>query len=409
MKSTSSNSSMGNNLEDLRKFNLAAVLRIVHHERSISRSELSSRTGLNRSTISALIGELSAKGLVYETGENIEKKVGRPSTVVRANENTVAIAVNPEVDAVNVAVIGLGGHVHKQSRFETTGSPTVKETIKITCAIIDGLTSVSRDNLQIVGIGLAIPELIRKNDGFIQTSHHLDWKNARIAQIMEEATGFVTKAANDAYLSTLAEQTFGSGNGVKDMVFMNGGPSGIGGGIVAGGQLVSGFQGYAGELGHTRVTIDGDADSANVRGTVEAEVSRVRLLSALNHKTADFDELDQALRTSKSPTVLAEVGRQLEYLALAISNLINLLNPELIILGGFLGTIYSMDTKRIQKIVAQHTLKPSYETVRISRATLGLNQVVLGAAELIFQGLLNDPVGQKFKRTPKSSPGQGRG
>ena len=86
-----------------------------------------------------------------------------------------------------------------------------------------------------------------------------------------------------------------------------------------------------------------------------------------------------------------------------------MLNPELIILGGFLGTIYSMDTKRIQKIVAQHTLKPSYETVRISRATLGVNQVVLGAAELIFQRLLNDPVGQKFKRTSKSISVQERG
>ena len=398
MKSTPSNLVKGNNLEDLRKFNLAAVLRIVHHERSISRSELSMRTGLNRSTISTLIGELSTKGLVYENGESVGKKVGRPSTVVQSNENTVAIVVNPEIDAINVGVVGLGGHVHKQSRFETNGSPTVAETIKITNAIIGGLTSVSKENLQIVGIGLAIPELIRKEDGFIETAHHLDWKDVPIAKIMEEATGFRTRAANEAYLSTLAEQTFGSGNGIKDMVFMNGGPSGIGGGIITGGQLVSGFQGFAGELGHTTIRVDGEADSANVRGTVEAEVSRTRLLSLLNLKSADFNELDHALRTSKSPAVLAEVGRQLEYLALAISNLINLLNPELIILGGFLGSIYSMDIKRIQKIVEKYTLKPSYENVRISRAALGVHQVILGAAELIFQPLLDDPVWIKIGR-----------
>jgi predicted NBD/HSP70 family sugar kinase len=398
LKSTTTNLAKGNNLDDLRKFNLAAVLRIVHHERSISRSELSARTALNRSTISALIGELATKGLVYETDKTVGKKVGRPSTVVQANENTIAIAVNPEIDAVNVGVIGLGGHVHKQSRFETNGSPTVSETIKITNAIIDGLTSVSKENLQIVGIGLAIPELIRKDDGFIQTSHHLDWKDVPIAQIMEEATGFRTRAANEAYLSTLAEQIFGSGNGINDLVFMNGGPSGIGGGIITGGRLVSGFQGFAGELGHTAIKVDGEADSANVRRTVEAEVSRNRLLSLLDLKSADFNELDQALRISKSPAVLAEVSRQLEYLALAISNLINLLNPELIILGGFLGSIYSMDTKRIQNIVAKNTLKPSYETVRISRAALGVNQVVLGAGELIFQRLLDDPIGIKIGR-----------
>lgn len=399
MKSTPPNLSKGNNLVDLRKFNLTTVLRIVHHERSVSRSDLSLKTGLNRSTISALIGELTSKGLVYEMGETVEKKVGRPSTVVQANENTVAIAVNPEFDAVNVGVIGLGGHVHKQSRFETAGSPTVAETIKITTAIIDGLTSVSNKNLQIVGIGIAIPELIRKHDGYIESSHHLNWKDVPIAQIMETATGYRTSAANEAYLSTLAEQTFGSGNGVKNLVFMNGGPSGIGGGIIAGGQLVSGHQGYAGELGHSTIKVDGDVDSANVRGTVEAEVSRTRLLSLLNLKSADFNELDLALRTSKSPEVLTEVGRQLEYLALAISNLINLLNPELIILGGFLGSIYSMDTKRIQKIVAKNSLKPSYDSVRITRAVLGPNQVILGAAELIFQRLLNDPTGLKLSNT----------
>lgn len=400
MKSTPHSSlSKGNNLDDLRRFNISTVLRIVHHERSITRSDLSTRTGLNRSTISALIGELTAKGLVIEISDNNNKRVGRPSTVVVANQNAIAIAVNPESDAVNIGVIGLGGYVHKQSRFETTGAPTIAETIKITNAIIDGLTSVSKENFQIIGIGLAIPELIRKEDGLIGSSHHLGWKDVSIIQLFEKSTGIKTSAGNEAFLSTLAEQVFGSGNGIKDLVFINGGSSGIAGGIVSGGQLIKGSQGYAGEVGHTRIALTGDLDSANVEGTVEAGISRVKLLSLLNLKVADYDQLDNALRTSKSPAVLSEVGRQLEYLALAISNFINLLNPELIILGGFLGTIYSMDTKKVQKIVAKNTLKPSYETVRITRAALGVNQVVLGAAELVFQTFLYDPAGPEFTKS----------
>lgn len=391
--------SVGNNLDDLRRFNISTVLRIVHHERSISRSDLSLRTGLNRSTISALIGELTAQGLVNEISDSNSKRVGRPSTVVVANQNAIAIAVNPESDAVNIGVIGLGGYVHKQSRFETNGAPTIAETIKITNAIIDGLTSVSKDNLHIIGIGLAIPELIRKADGLVGSSHHLDWKEVSIIQLIQNATGLKTSAGNEAFLSTLAEQVFGSGNGIKDMVFINGGFSGIAGGIVSGGQLIRGFQGYAGEMGHTRVALDGEPDSANVVGTVEAEISRMKLLNLLNLKTADYDQFDIALRTSKSPAVLNEVGRQLEYLALAISNFINLLNPELIILGGFLGTIYSMDTKKVHKIVAKNTLKPSYESVRITRAALGVNQVILGAAELVFQTFLYDPAGPELSKS----------
>jgi predicted NBD/HSP70 family sugar kinase len=281
------NLSAGNNLDDLRRFNLSTVLRIVHHERSISRSELSTRTGLNRSTISALIGELTAQGLVNEISDKNNKRVGRPSSLVVANQNAIAIAVNPESDAVNIGVIGLGGYVHKQSRFETTGAPTIAETIKITNAIIDGLTSVSKENFQIIGIGLAIPELIRKEDGLIGSSHHLEWKEVSIIQLIEGSTGFKTSAANEAFLSTLAEKVFGSGIGIKDMVFINGGYSGIAGGIVSGGQLIRGFQGYAGEMGHTRVALTGGLDSANVVGTVEAEISRSKLLSLLNLKTAD--------------------------------------------------------------------------------------------------------------------------
>ena len=388
----------GNNLEDLRKFNISTVLRMVHHQRSITRSELSTRTGLNRSTISALISELTAQGLVNEISDNNSKRVGRPSTIVMANQNAIVIAVNPESDAVNIGVIGLGGYVHKQSRFETVGAPTIAETIKITNAIIDGLTSVSKENLHIIGIGLAIPELIRKEDGFVGSSHHLDWKEVSIVQLFESSTGFKTTAGNEAFLSTLAEQVFGSGNGIKDMVFINGGLSGIAGGLVLGGQLIRGFHGYAGEMGHTRIALNGESDSANVVGTVEAEISRIKLLSLLKLKTADYDQLDLALRTSKSPAVLNEVGRQLEYLALAMSNFINLLNPELIILGGFLGSIYSMDTKRVHKIVAKNTLKPSYESVRITRAALGVNQVILGAAELVFQKLLYDPSSPDFAK-----------
>ena len=393
------NLSAGNNLDDLRRFNISTVLKIVHHERSISRSDLSIRTGLNRSTISALIGELTSQGLVNEISDKKNKRVGRPSTVVVANQNAIAIAVNPESDAVNIGVIGLGGYVHKQSRFETTGAPTIAETIKITNAIIDGLTSVSKENFQIIGIGLAIPELIRKEDGLIGSSHHLEWKEVSIIQLIESSTGFKTSAGNEAFLSSLAEQVFGSGVGIKDMVFINGGSSGIAGGIVSGGQLMRGHKGYAGEMGHTRVALTGGVDSANVVGTVEAEVSREKLLSLLNLKIADYDQFDYALRTSKSHAVLSEVGRQLEYLALAISNFINLLNPELIILGGFLGTIYSMDTKKVQKIVEKNTLKPSYESVRITRAALGVNQVVLGAAELVFQNFLYDPAGPEFTKS----------
>ena len=129
----------GNNLDSVRQHNLSTILGMIHHSGSISRSSLAQRSGLNRSTIAVLIGELVELDLVTESGTTSTNQVGRPSSMVFPNPLTVGIAVNPEIDAVNIGIVGLGGVVLQRIRYATERPPTVHEAVNVAAAIIEGM------------------------------------------------------------------------------------------------------------------------------------------------------------------------------------------------------------------------------------------------------------------------------
>lgn len=387
----------GNNLDSVRQHNLSTVLEMVHRSGQVSRSVLAKRTGLNRSTIAALVGELTELRLVTEAApDTTTQQVGRPSSIVSPSPQTVAIAVNPEIDAITLGIVGLGGVVQRKVRFATDGPPSVREAVKISVAVFEGMRGGLGNDFQIVGIGMAIPGLIRSPDGLVRLAPHLNWRDEPVPDLLAAATGFPVWAANDARLGALAERTFGTGIGVRDMLYLNGGASGIGGGIIVGGTVVNGAGGYGGELGHVRVRSGGRPDTAGLIGTLESEVTREDLQRVLGLSSADADELELALLASDLPAVTDVVNRQIDYLAVALSGAINALNPQLVVLGGFLGSLYAADPTRLEKAVMAQTIPSVWENVRISRPKLGTDILMVGAAELALASLIADPAGFRF-------------
>jgi predicted NBD/HSP70 family sugar kinase len=122
-------------------------------------------------------------------------------------------------------------------------------------------------------------------------------------------------------------------------------------------------------------------------------VRRERLLALLGLADADADDLESALVASTNPAVLAEVHRQLDFLGVALRNAVNTFNPQLIVLGGFLGALYEVAPGHLDGLLAEQPLKASREGVRISRAELGSDLLMIGAGELAFAPLLADPAG----------------
>ncbi|MET4640200.1 ROK family transcriptional regulator [Mycetocola sp. 2940] len=381
----------GTNLDTVRRYNLSRILGLVHHRGAVSRSTLTRETGLNRSTVAALVSELAALRLVVEAEPDGARSVGRPSPVVRPHPDCVAFAVNPEQDAITVGVVRMHGQVVSQVRHELDEPLGVVETVRVTAGLIADLQAGLPASVVVAGIGVAVPGLVRVPDGLVRLAPHLGWVDAPVAAMLADATGYACSAANDASLGALAEHTFGAGRDVHDLIYLNGGPSGIGGGVIANGMPLGGAGGYAGEFGHNLVTAPDGPDSPSTGGALEDEVNRGRLLDLLGLKSADAVELERALLDSTDPAVRREVSRQLRILSVALRNAINVLNPELVVLGGFLGSIQAVDEEGLENLVAGQTLAASYEDVRIVRATLGPDLLLIGAAELAFEPLIADP------------------
>lgn len=381
----------GNNNDNVRRHNLSVVLGLAHRTRGLSRAQLTRQTGLNRSTIADLVAELVERQLVVEVDPDSSGHVGRPSRIVRPNPRAVGLAVNPEVDAITIGVVGLGGKVLKRVRYPTPHSTSAKEAVAVCAAVIDGMRPELDARHRTVGIGVAVPGLVREQDGMVRLAPHLGWVDEPFARMLADATGYPVVAGNDASLGALAESTFGSGRGVSDLIYLNGGASGIGGGVIAGGVSLAGIAGYAGEFGHTLVNSAGVSCSCGALGCLETEVARAPLLELVGLTDADGDELERALTCADSPVVRAEVERQLGFLAVALRNAINIFNPQLIVLGGFLGSLYAVAPAYLAQQLARQPLLAARQGVTISRTQLASDLLMIGAAELAFESLLSDP------------------
>lgn len=376
-----------------RQANLSRILRLVHLDGPISRATLTSATGLNRSTIADLVGDLAALGLVEERAPDPSRRVGRPSPLVTAHPQVVAIAANPEVDALTLAVVGLDRSVRRRERIEMSSLLTPERTADLIGERIAAWRSDELAGATVIGIGVAVPGLVRASDGLVRNAPHLKWRDTALRELVEAATGLPTTVGNDAALGVLAEHLFGAARGVDDVVYLNGGASGIGGGLIVQGMPVGGASGYSGEFGQNRPGIAAVADRRAEDGVLEDEVSRARLLDALGQGSVDEPELARLLAAADAPEVLDEIARQRRILSTALANAVNVLNPAVVVLGGFLAMLAANDTDGLTAAVAAQTMHANGEDFTIRAAALAEDRLLIGAAEAAFSELLHDPAG----------------
>lgn len=377
--------SAGTRGDGIRRANLSLVLRTVHREGPRSRAALTEATGLNRSTIADLVGELQRGGLVIERASDTQGRVGRPSPIVAPDPRVVAVAANPEVDALDLAAIALDGTILVRERLDQRALLTPERTAEI---IAERLAAWRRDPLadaRITGVGVAVPGPVRASDGLVREAPHLGWIDAPLSQLVTDATALPAHVGNDAALGALAEYLFGAARGAHDVVYLNGGASGIGGAVIVGGTPLGGAGGYAGEFGQNRPGIVDIADRRAADGVLEDEVSRAHLLAAAALDGGDDAALARAL--ASLPDV-SEVDRQRRILATALANAANVLNPAVIVLGGFLAVLAARDLAGLDAAVRAQTIPACAEGLRLAVAELGEDRLLVGAAEAVFEAAL---------------------
>lgn len=378
---------VGTSADDVRRRNLSGVLTLVHRHRAISRAELTRRTGLSRSTTKDLVEELAARGLVEESPAPSVSQVGRPSPIVRPGDRVLAVAVIPEVDAVTVGLVSMGGEVRDVVRCCTDRIPTPADTVSIARDAIRGIQQRLRDDQQVTAVGVAVPGLVHGVESAVQLAPNLDWHDVEIGQMLSTAVDLPVHAANDANVGAIAEHRFGNHHAAEHLIYVNGGPSGIGAGFVVAGGLLEGIAGYAGELGHTFVGGSERCHCGGV-GCLETEVTQAPLANLLAELDRGAGEDGPILHSSVEHDVL---NRQARALAIALGNAINMLNPGLIVLGGFLRVFPAFGASALRAELTRRSMAAPRALVRVEPATLGSATLVIGAAELAFAPVLADP------------------
>lgn len=383
--------------EEMRRHNLRAVLERVHYTASTSRSELAALTGLNRSTIRDLVGELADLGYLLEDSGTTSGGPGRPSAVARARPlGAVVLAVELEVDYTAVATVGLGGRVLGRA---AAANPAPSASPKV---VIDHLADLAAPLLaelprahRLVGVGAAAAGLVRRSDGFVSASPNRGWTDVPLGRLISERLGInrVT-VANEADAGALAEYRRGDTT-ARNLIYVSG-EVGLGLGIVQNGSAMSGDAGYAGEAGHTVIRPDGQPCRCGSTGCWETEVGEEALARHAGLSWSDGRQhlSAEVLRRAHAGDrrvldALKEVGG---WLGLGVGNLVNIFNPEVIVFGGFYFSIFPFLEPWIEQGAARSALAAPWASCAIRRSTLGADARLVGAAELVFGNVLDDPV-----------------
>ncbi|KAB8160233.1 ROK family protein [Streptomyces sp. 3MP-14] len=383
---------------------LGPALELVHTGRAPTRAVLTTALGVTRATAGAVASELQTLGLITvdsrpggATGSH-----GRPSHRLAIDPGgPVALAAQVHADGFRAALVGLGGHLHATTPACTTVAADPKQILgEVVAAGADLLRETGR---HCVGAGLAVPSAVAEPEGTALNPLHLAWPaGAPVRDIFNEclAEAGITApgyCGNDVNLAALAEHRHGAGRGAAHLLCVATGHRGVGGALVLDGRLHSGSAGLAMEVGHLTVDPTGRPCHCGSRGCLDVETDPLALLEAAGRTPGpEGSLLDQArdlLRAeyATDPAVRAAAHAVIDRLGLGLAGLVNILNPDRIILGGLHRWLLEADPDRLRGLVETRSLWGRSGTVPVSACTLDYNSLV-GAAELAWQPVLDDPL-----------------
>lgn len=394
----------------VRKVNVVGVMDAMRMYAPLSRAELSARTGLNPSTVSSIISELIDSGYIQETTLQDEARVGRPGMLLTINPaGGCAVGFELGVDFFSIVLTNFTAQVLWRKRFEhPENEPQVSLLEKTEALISEALDYARSHSLRPLGIGIGVPGLVDTRLGKLVFAPNLHWKEIPIRLMLTNRFHLPVFVENEANSGAVGEYFYGAAHGKEDFIYMSTG-IGLGGGIMIGGKLFKGSNGFAGEIGHTTIYKGGEICGCGSRGCWETYVGpryiiqRVRQTLEEGESSVIKDLLDGDLNRLSVNTVieaakaedkialsaLREVG---VHLGVGIANLINIFNPELVVVGGVLSPASPWLIPIIQDQIHENALQPLIETVKIIPSQLGVDSCVMGAVALVLDDVIREPL-----------------
>ncbi len=374
-------------LEGPREQNLRRVVDALLRSGSASRGDHVRATGLSRSTVSTLVAGLQASGLVVERADGRGRaQQGRPPVLLSFDASAGAlVGLDFDHDAVRVAVADLSRTVLAERVRALDVDHAGAGALDLAAGLVDEAlreAGVPRDRLVGAGLALAGPVDARR-DAVHPSSILPGWTGIAPAAEMRARLGVPVHADNDANLGALAEARQGAGDEVADLVYVSVGP-GIGAGLVFGGRLHHGVGGTAGELGHVQVDAAGTVCRCGNRGCLESVAATPAVLELLarSHGPALTLERVLALAAADEPGALRAIGDAGRTLGVVLAGVCNVLNPELVVVGGELSAAGEVLLGPLREALSLHAIRSAASDVRVVPSALGPRAEVLGALAL---------------------------
>ena len=397
---------LGSNINLVKTHNVQALLLTLLYEDNLSRIQLAKRTGLSNTTITNLIAELIQQGLVTEDeciqgDPQVIRSVGRPRTGVCLNPNArYVVGIHIGVGIFRVALTNLRAEIlfNNQELFEIH-TPAHDVLDMITHSVKDILKKSRISKKNILGIGVGASGLIDFQTGVNVFAPNLNWRDIPIKEYLESHLGLKAVVDNNVRAMALGEAYFGSGRSVDSLAFVYG-RVGVGAGFIYKGQVFRGSAMGAGEIGHTNLLLEGGeacrCGNSGCLETLVAEPVILRMAENIQHlepsgilaelikENREEDRLSKIFEAARQgdTAVLKMLQERAFYLGVALANMVNLHNPEMIILGGIFSEGNDIFIDPLIKTVRRMAFADLGLHVRIQATSFGWKAGVIGAAAL---------------------------
>lgn len=395
----------------VKQINKMLVLNTIYKEKPISRAEIAKRTGLNKSTVSALVDELLSEGLILEIGIGESQGGRKPINLSINKEIGSVIGIDLGVNYISSILTNFAGHILWEKRI------TIKNIIDSPQQKIHDLLELIKETIThapatgrgIIGMGIGVPGLVNYDHGCVLSAPNLLWENIKLKDIVEEEFHIPTLIDNEANAGAIGEKWFGLGKKASEIVYVSAG-TGIGAGIVINNELYRGAGGLAGEIGHMTVDVHGTTCTCGNVGCWEEYASEKALIRYFKEHASQYPE--SILLTKNNATYIdslnifqiidaATKGDSLAiagfenigyYLGVGVANLINAFNPQCVVIGNVLPLAGNILMDKLRKEVERRCFSARYSHVKIMSSELYMNACALGAVALVISRIYASPV-----------------
>ncbi|MBP1931351.1 ROK family transcriptional regulator [Ammoniphilus resinae] len=373
----------------VKRINKSIVLETIRRRSPLSRTQISEFTGLNKGTVSSLVNELIEENLTFEIGPGKSSGGRKPVMLLFNKDAGFTIGIDLGVNYIIAILTDLQGNIVQQKKIGIQNDNYINITSSLKDLIRTLIQEAPPSHYGVVGIGIGVPGIVDA-EGFILLAPNLGWENVDLKMILAEEFNIPFLIDNEANAGALGEKLFGAGKQTSNLIYISVG-MGIGAGIIINNELYRGLSGFSGEVGHSIIEVNGRKCRCGNRGCWELYASENALFQlvkslpsypfGLKEREIDIDQLVY-LANGGNHEIIHSFSQIGEYLGLGVTNIINLFNPELIILGNQFTIAENWITNPLLRTIESRALPFSKKRVTIKFSTLGIKSGALGASSL---------------------------